>query len=113
MVDRASLLMTDEASVYTRMGREFAGHGTVNHGIGEYVALGTLHTNTVENFFSIFKRGVIGTYHHLSEAHLSRYCAEFDFRYNTRGISDRERTDAAMLGARGKRLTYRRIGLAT
>jgi transposase-like protein len=108
MVDRASLLMTDEASVYTRMGREFAGHGTVNHGIGEYVAFEMLHTNTVENFFSIFKRGVIGTYHHMSEAHLSRYCAEFDFRYNTRKVSDRERTDAAMLGARGKRLTYRR-----
>lgn len=62
MIDRASFLMTDEASVYTRMGREFAGHGTVNHGIGEYVAFKTLHTNTVENFFSIFKRGVIGTF---------------------------------------------------
>ena len=111
-INRASFLMTDEAGVYARMGREFAGHGTVNHGIGEYVAHGTLHTNTVENFFSIFKRGVIGTYHHLSEQHLSRYCAEFDFRYNTRKVSDAERTDAAMVGARGKRLTYRRIGLA-
>lgn len=111
-VDRASLLMTDEAGVYTRLGREFAGHGTVNHSIGEYVALETLHTNTVENFFSIFKRGVIGTYHHMSEAHLSRYCAEFDFRYNTRKVSDRERTDLAMKGARGKRLTYRRPEIA-
>ena len=71
------------------------------------------HSNTAENFFSIFKRGVIGTYHHMSEAHLGRYCAEFDFRYNTRQISDTERTDAAMIGSRGKRLTYRRTdGLA-
>jgi hypothetical protein len=68
-----------------------------------------LHSNTVENFFSIFKRGVIGTYHHMSEAHLGRYCVEFDFRYNTRTVSDAERTDAAMIGPRGKRLTYRRI----
>ena len=106
-IDRASFLMTDESPVYTRMGREFAGHGTVNHGAGEYVAHKTLHTNTVENFFSIFKRGVIGTYHHMSETHLHRYCVEFDFRYNTRKITDSERTDEAMKGARGKRLTYR------
>lgn len=112
-VDRASYLMTDEAGVYLRMGKEFAGHGQVNHSVGEYVRTGGFHhTNTVENFFSIFKRGVIGTYHHMSEAHLARYCAEFDFRYNTRKISDRERTDAAMIGARGKRLTYRRTDLA-
>ncbi|WP_294122090.1 transposase, partial [Sphingomonas sp.] len=64
---------------------------------------------TVENFFSIFKRGVIGTYHHMSEAHLHRYTAEFDFRYNTRQISDRERSDANLVGIAGKRLTYRRI----
>lgn len=111
-VERASYLMTDESPVYVRMGREFAAHASVNHSKGEYVTHGSLHTNTVENFFSIFKRGVIGTYHHMSEAHLSRYCAEFDFRYNTRLVSDRERTDAAMLGARGKRLTYRRTDLA-
>ena len=108
-VDRASYLMTDESPIYTRMGREFGGHGTVNHAAGEYVRTGSFHhTNTVENYFSIFKRGVIGTYHHMSEAHLGRYCAEFDFRYNTRKISDAARTDAAMVGARGKRLTYRR-----
>ena len=108
-VDRASYLMTDESPIYTRMGREFSGHGTVNHSAGEYVTTGAFkHTNTVENFFSIFKRGVIGTYHHMSEAHLGRYCAEFDFRYNTRKITDAERTDIAMMGARGKRLTYRR-----
>lgn len=108
-VDRASYLMTDESPVYERMGREFSGHGTVNHSIGEYVRTGAFHhTNTVENFFSIFKRGVIGTYHHLSEAHLHRYCAEFDFRYNTRKDNDADRADTAVQGARGKRLTYRR-----
>ena len=108
-VDPASYLMTDESKIYTRVGREFSGHGTVNHGAGEYVTTGGFkHSNIVENFFSIFKRGVIGTYHHMSEAHLGRYCAEFDFRYNTRTISDAARTDAALLGGKGKRLTYRR-----
>jgi len=107
-IDRASHLMTDESHIYSRMGREFAGHSRVNHGDKEY-ADGFKHTNTVENFFSIFKRGVIGTYHHLSEAHLGRYCVEFDFRYNTRKVTDAERTDVAMIGARGKRLTYRRV----
>ena len=109
-VDRASHLMTDESMVYTRVGREFAGHSTVNHSASEYVRAGGFkHSNTVENFFSIFKRGVIGTYHHMSEAHLSRYCAEFDFRYNTRTISDGERAAMALKGAIGKRLTYRRV----
>ena len=107
-VDRASHLMTDESGVYTRVGREFNGHSTVNHSVSEYVTTGGFkHSNTVENFFSIFKRGVIGTYHHMSEAHLARYCAEFDFRYNTRKISDAERAALAVQGARGKRLTYR------
>jgi transposase-like protein len=108
-VVRSSALMTDESPVYTGVGREFAYHGKVNHSASQYVTTGGWkHSNTVENFFSIFKRGVIGTYHHMSEAHLGRYCAEFDFRYNTRLISDAERTDEAMIGSRGKRLTYRR-----
>jgi hypothetical protein len=108
-IDRASHLMTDESPVYTRMGREFNGHSTVNHSAGEYVTTGGFkHSNTAENFFSIFKRGVIGTYHHMSEAHLGRYCAEFDFRYNTRTITDAERADIALKGITGKRLTYRR-----
>jgi transposase-like protein len=106
-VDRASHLMSDEAAVYTWVGREFTSHGKVNHGAGEY-ARGADHSNTAENFFSIFKRGVIGTYHHMSEAHLHRYTAEFDFRYNTKNISDRERADKALVGSFGKRLTYRR-----
>jgi len=108
-VDRASHLMTDEAPVYTSLGREFAGHSVVNHSAKEYVTTGGFkHSNTAENFFSIFKRGVIGTYHHLSEAHLGRYCREFDFRYNTRQFTDADRTNIALVGAIGKRLTYRR-----
>ena len=107
-VDRASVLMTDESPVYVRTGREFTNHYAVNHSAQQYVTTGGFkHSNTVENFFSIFKRGVIGTYHHMSEAHLARYCAEFDFRYNTRLLSDAERTVEAIKGARGKRLMYR------
>jgi transposase-like protein len=110
-VDRASHLMTDESMVYTRVGREFAGHSTVVHSKKEYVrTAGFTHSNTAENFFSIFKRGVIGTYHHMSEAHLGRYCREFDFRYNTRAMTDGERAAIALKGAVGKRLTYRRAG---
>ena len=107
-VHRTAALMTDESPVYTRVGREFAGHFSVNHSASEYVTTGGFkHSNTVENFFSIFKRGVIGTYHHMSEAHLARYCREFDFRYNTRKLNDSERTIEAIKGARGKRLMYR------
>ena len=108
-VDRASHLMTDEAPIYTRMGREFAGHSVVNHSAKEYVTTGGFkHSNTAENFFSIFKRGVIGTYHHMSEAHLGRYCAEFDLRYNTRELNDGERAALILKGGEGRRLTYRR-----
>lgn len=108
-VDRSSHLMTDESMVYTRVGREFAGHSVVNHSAAEYVTTGGFkHSNTAENFFSIFKRGVIGTYHHMSEAHLGRYCREFDFRYNTRKATDGERAALMLKGMEGKRLTYRR-----
>jgi len=108
-IDRASVLMTDESPVYTRMGKEFTNHYTVNHSAGEYVTTGGFkHSNTAENFFSIFKRGVIGTYHHISEAHLGRYCAEFDLRYNTRTITDGERAALILKGGEGRRLTYRR-----
>jgi transposase-like protein len=106
-VDRKSHLMTDESKVYTRVGREFSTHHSVDHRF-EYARPGGFHSNTVENFFSIFKRGVIGTYHHMSEAHLHRYTAEFDFRYNTKDISDHERADLSLQGISGKRLTYRR-----
>lgn len=110
-VDRKSYLMTDEAPTYRRVGREFSGHGTVNHSIEEYVRGKFWHTNTVEGYFSIMKRGINGTYHHVSAQHLKRYLAEFDFRYNERaalGVSDAERADKTLKGIEGKRLTYRR-----
>lgn len=110
--DRASYLMTDESPIYPKAGREFASHGSVNHSADEYVRGAFWHTNTVENFFSIFKRGIIGTFHHVSEAHLSRYLAEFDFRYNYRSVSDAERAASILKGGEGKRLTYRRTGEA-
>jgi transposase-like protein len=106
-VHRASTLMTDEHRVYMALGKEFSAHDAVDHSKHIYVQ-GKKHSNTVENFFSIFKRGVIGTYHHMSEAHLARYTAEFDFRYNTRKDSDAERADQSLRGIYGKRLTYRR-----
>jgi transposase-like protein len=106
---RKSKLMTDDASWYVRIGEEFASHDTVNHEKKEYVR-GDVHSNTAENFFSILKRGIIGTYHHVSEAHLDLYLAEFDFRYSNRaklGVSDGERAALALKGIEGKRLTYR------
>ena len=107
--DRKSYLMTDASNVYTKTGREFSGHGTVNHSINEYVRGGFWYTNTVENYFSILKRGITGVYQHVSQQHLKRYLGEFDFRYNERiglGVSDTERTERAIKGAEGKRLTY-------
>ena len=106
--DRSSYLMTDESAIYTKLGKEFAGHGTVNHSIDEYVRGNFWHTNTVENYFSILKRGITGTYQHVSPQHLKRYLGEFDFRYNERKISDAERAAKALQGIAGKRLTYRR-----
>ena len=92
-VNKATYLMTDDAPVYTAFARAFAGHGTVNHSAEEYVRAAFWHTNTVENFFSIFKRGIYGCYFHVSESHLHRYAAEFDFRHNNRiglGIDDHD-----------------------
>jgi len=111
VASRKSHLMTDELRSYISIGKEFAGHSAVNHSRDEYVRLGGFaHTNTVENFFSIFKRGIYGIYQHVSEAHLHRYLAEFDFRYSNRiglGISDAGRAARAIKGAEGKRLMYR------
>jgi transposase-like protein len=105
---RKSYMMTDEATVYPSIGDEFAGHGTVNHSAEEYVKTGGFHhTNTVESHFALFKRGVYGTFHNISEAHLGRYLAEFDFRANTRDMNDGERAAALLAGAQGKRLLYR------
>jgi transposase-like protein len=105
---RESHFMTDEAPVFTEIGWNFASHKTVKHTANEYVR-GNAHSNTVEGFFSILKRGVYGVYQHVSEAHLNRYLAEFDFRYSNReklGVNDVERADRALIGAKGKRLTY-------
>jgi len=102
-------LATDEAGHYLHIGKEFADHGVVRHGREEYV-VGEVHTNTIEGYFSVFKRGMKGVYQHCGKQHLHRYLAEFDFRYNHRsalGIEDRERSERALLGLRGKRLTYR------
>ncbi|MDA0306268.1 MAG: IS1595 family transposase [Proteobacteria bacterium] len=109
-VSRESDLMTDEAQFYKRVGTEYKSHASVNHTRKEYVR-GEVSTNTVEGFFSIFKRGMKGVYQHCSEQHLNRYLAEFDFRYNTRKTTDAERRDEALRGISGKRLTYRRVGL--
>ena len=98
------MLTTDEASYYRSIDREFKYHFTVQHGIGEYVR-GGAHTNTIEGFFSIFKRGMVGVYQHCSSAHLKRYLAEFDFRYDQRaalGITVPERTEAALREWLGK-----------
>jgi transposase-like protein len=108
-----AILMTDEARHYTKLGAQFAGHGHTNHGAGEYVSRFNpqVHTNTVEGFFSIFKRGMRGVYQHASKKHLHRYLAEFDFRYSNRialGIDDTDRATRALQGVVGKRLTYRR-----
>ena len=107
-IDRETRLHTDKSKLYTKVGREFAAHETVKHAAKEY-ARGDVTTNTVESYFSFFKRGVRGVYQHCSEKHLHRYLAEFDFRYNYRrslGFNDTDRTIAAVRGGEGKRLTY-------
>lgn len=110
--NRKATLITDEANYYKTVGKEFARHRTVNHSKHEY-GRGMVHTNTVEGFFSIFKRGMIGTYQHCGEQHLQRYLTEFDFRYSHRKTTDFERTGKALEGIVGKRLTYRRSRLLT
>jgi hypothetical protein len=103
-------LQTDEAKMYNVIGKQFSYHGRVNHGIKEYVR-GTDYTNTVENFFSVFKRGMRGIYQHCTSDHLQRYLSEFDFRYNNRsalGVEDTERAELLLKGIGGKRLTYKR-----
>lgn len=114
-IARESRLMTDEARQYVTVGKEFAEHGSVEHQADEYVR-GDIHTNTVEGYYSIFKRGMKGIYQHCSEKHLHRYLAEFDFRYSNRsalGVEDQERAGLALDGMKGKRLTYRRTGRPT
>jgi len=120
-MDNKSFLMTDDAGQYRIIGPVSISHDIINHSSKQYVR-GHVHTNTVEGFFSIFKRGIYGVYHHVSEQHLHRYTSEFDFRYNYRerrvkidgrwekiGYNDEERTTALLKGISNKRLTYRRI----
>jgi transposase-like protein len=110
-VSPESHLMTDEAGQYTHLAKHFMAHDFTTHGAGEYVR-GIAHTNTVEGFYSVFKRGMKGVYQHCAEHHLRRYVAEFDFRYNTRtrlGVNDTARAETALKGVVGKRLTYRTV----
>jgi transposase-like protein len=108
VASRKSHLMTDELVSYAPIGHEFAGHTTVNHSADEYVRLGGFaHVNTAECRFSLMKRAVFGTHHSVSEAHLSRYLVEWDFKYNTRKMKDGERAALIAKGIEGKRLTYR------
>ena len=111
-LSREAHMMTDEASYYTKIGREFASHGVVRHGKGEY-GRGPIHTNTIEGYFSIFKRGMKGVYQHCSKEHLHRYLAEYDFRYSNRlalGVEDEDRAECALRGIVGRRLTYKAAG---
>jgi transposase-like protein len=108
-IDRETRVMTDEAGQYAHLGDSFADHEFVHHGAEEW-ARGEVHTNTLEGFFSIFKRGMKGVYQHCAKKHLHRYAAEFEFRYNNRayhGVNDSERAERALAGIKGKRLTYR------
>jgi transposase-like protein len=110
-VDDRAVIMTDDAGVYRKVDGDFA-HEVVNHSMDEYVR-GDVHTNTIESYFSIVKRGITGTFHHVSQQHLHRYLSEFDFRYNNRsalGVEDQARATAALRGIVGKRLTYETSG---
>ena len=108
--------MTDEANRYARLGHDFAGHGVVDHSRDEYGYTDRqtgmkINTNTIEGYYSIFKRGMKGVYQHCGEKHLHRYLAEFDFRYSNRtklGVNDAARAAKIVTGAKGKRLYYRR-----
>jgi transposase-like protein len=109
---REATLMTDELGVYKGIGKSFAEHHRVRHGMGEYVNRKNpeIHTNTIEGYFSIFKRGMKGVYQHCAKRHLHRYAAEFEFRYNHRvgnGFDDLMRASRVLIAASGKRLTYR------
>ncbi len=108
-IAREARVHTDESGIYRDVAAHAAAHERIKHSAGEYVR-GDVHTNSVEGFFSIFKRGMKGIYQHCGEKHLHRYLAEFDFRYSNRvrlGVGDQERAEHALLGIVGKLLTYR------
>lgn len=107
-IAKEATIYTDEAKQYTGLGFEFADHDFTTHSKGEY-GRGVVHTNTIEGYFSIFKRGMKGVYRHCDKKHLHRYAAEFEFRYNNRvanGVNEQERGESALRGVVGKRLTY-------
>lgn len=106
-VCKTANLMTDEHAGYTKVGREYASHGVTRHSAGQY-AVGNVHSNTVESSFSLLKRGLVGTFRHVGEQHLQRYVTEFDFRWNHRKATDKDRADALLSSVSGKRLQYRR-----
>lgn len=105
-IETSADLVTDQAAVYGAVGQQFPSHETVNHSEYEYVR-GSVHTNTVEGFFSQLKRSIDGTHHHVTEDHLNRYLAEFDYRYSTRSLNDTQRTQRLLGQVAGRRLTYR------
>lgn len=110
LVHKRTVLLTDDASHYNSIGKDFAWHSVVKHSLGQYV-VGEVHTNTIEGFFSVFKKGMKGVYQHCGQQHLQRYLNEFDFRYNERGLNDSERTIAVLSSVKGKRLLYKSSGL--
>jgi hypothetical protein len=108
-IAKEASVMSDEAGQYVHLNKDFASHEYVNQGAGEY-GRGEVHTNTLEGFYSVFKRGMKGVYQRCSERHLHRYLSEFDFRYSNRiklGFDDSKRAEKAIAGIIGKRLTYR------
>ena len=105
-VEPSTVIMTDDFPSYRGLGKEFAAHCVINHSRKEYVK-GNIHTNTIEGYFSLLKRGIIGVYHHVGKQHLHRYLSEFDFRYNRRKINDTWRSKQALMMIEGKRLKYR------
>ena len=108
-VDKRSTIMTDEWKGYNGVGANFnGGHLSVNHSAGEY-ANGDISTNTAESYFALLKRGVVGTFHHISKKHLSRYCDEFSFRWNNREVSDGIRTENVVKGIFGKHISYKSL----
>lgn len=103
-------IVTDELQVYKKLARNHLGpHSVVNHGSGEFVGKGGANTNSAESFFALLKRGIHGTFHHISTKHMNRYCDEFSFRWNGRGLTDTERRDDAVKGVEGKRLVYKKM----
>ena len=111
-VASSAVLMTDQSGIYPEAGTLFAGHETVDHSKGEYVRYQKdgrphVYSNSVEGYFSQFKRSIDGTHHHISEQHLQRYLDEFDWRYSTRKMADGDRTEMTIRKVAGKRLTYR------